>query len=161
MQKIMLTCFSIYRWILYGVRGVPLRFQGSFLFLSAKAKKNSGSWIRLSKYQVSGNLKYASNFPEISHWFVYKPQAISKKNCLGFEIDAAVENTWWSICVSSENSSPQREDLGFESIGISNSEQASNAPGQFHWCFPRIFLDGWLYKHCDFTLCPSSTAASI
>ena len=33
------------------------------------------------------------------------------------------------------------EDLYFESLGI--SEQASNAPGQFHWCFPCIFLS-WL-----------------
>ena len=34
------------------------------------------------------------------------------------------------------------EDLYFQSLGI--SEQASNAPGQSHWCFPRIFLESWL-----------------
>ena len=72
----------------------------------------------------------------------------------------AVQNLRWSICLSSENSFPKEENLYFESLGV--SEQASNAAGQFHWCFPRVSLESWQYfskcryKHCDFTLCPST-----
>jgi len=46
------------------------------------------------------------------------------------------------ICLCSENSVSNIEDLCFKSLGISG--QASNAPGQFHWCFPTIFSESWL-----------------
>ena len=46
------------------------------------------------------------------------------------------------ICLCSENSLPNIEDLYFESLSISG--QASNATRQFHWCCPRIFLESWL-----------------
>ena len=45
-------------------------------------------------------------------------------------------------CLCSENSFSNIEDLYFKSLGISG--QASNAPGQFHWCFPTIFSESWL-----------------
>ena len=43
------------------------------------------------------------------------------------------------ICLCSENSFSNFENLSFESLGISG--QASNAPRQFHSCFPRIFSE--------------------
>jgi len=76
-------------------------------------------------------------------------------------------------CLCSQNSFSNIEELFFESLGISG--QASNATGQFHWCFTRIFSESWLsasrifflvsmwsnYKYCDFTRCPSSAPASV
>ena len=46
------------------------------------------------------------------------------------------------ICLCSENSFSNIEDPYFESLGTFG--EASNAPGQFHWCFPRIFSESRL-----------------
>ena len=72
-----------------------------------------------------------------------------------FDIRARVENLQWWICLILENSFPKIEDLYFESLSI--SEQASNAPGQFHWCFQRIFFtQSWLWVHHEYRVSTSA-----